>query len=64
MKLDSDFLKVQTYANKLFDSLPVISSFKVLDSFRPSQTRTSSVNCSTHVSVMGASSSRFSTSIR
>lgn len=28
MKLDNDFLKVQTYANQLFDSLPVIKEYK------------------------------------
>lgn len=28
MKLDNDFLKVQSYANQLFDSLPVIKDYK------------------------------------
>ncbi|CAD8124765.1 unnamed protein product [Paramecium sonneborni] len=28
MKLDNDFLKIQTYANQLFDSLPIIKEYK------------------------------------
>ncbi|CAD8196468.1 unnamed protein product [Paramecium pentaurelia] len=28
MKLDNDFLKIQTYSNQLFDSLPVIKEYK------------------------------------
>ena len=29
IKLDSDFIKMQGYANKIFDSLPIVKEFKV-----------------------------------